>query len=172
MYAHVLPTGSISFRLDYRLNGRRETLHLGKYGPSGLSLARAREKCIDARRMISEGVSPALEKQREKRRLNEAKRLGELGEKWLATATMAKSTRSMRRSIFLRDLLPKFGSRLPSEITPADLRAHFTTIVDRGAPATALIARDIVKQIFSFAILHGEKISNPADDVALFAINA
>ena len=51
-----MPTGSTSFCLDYRLNGRCETLHFGKYGLSGLSLARAREKCIEARRMISAGL--------------------------------------------------------------------------------------------------------------------
>ena len=48
MYVVVQPSGSIVFRLDYRLNGRRETLTLGRYGPAGLSLARAREKLIDA----------------------------------------------------------------------------------------------------------------------------
>ena len=106
MYVHVTPTGGLSFRLDYRLNGRRETVPLGKYGPAGLSLARAREKCIDARRAISEGVSPAIEKQREKRRLKEAKSFGEFGEKWLTAAPMADSTRAMRRSIFARELLP------------------------------------------------------------------
>jgi hypothetical protein len=37
--------------------------------------------------------------------------------------------------------------------------------VERGAPATAIHVRDIVKQIYSFAILHGEKFANPADDV-------
>jgi hypothetical protein len=42
MYVHVTPQGAVSFRLDYRLNGRRETVYLGKYGPSGLSVARAR----------------------------------------------------------------------------------------------------------------------------------
>lgn len=36
---------------------------------------------------------------------------------------------------------------------------------DRGAPATAIHVRDIVKQIFAFAILHGEKVPNPAADV-------
>lgn len=41
-----------------------------KYAPSDLSLARAREKCIDAKRMIAEGQSPAIEKQREKRRIS------------------------------------------------------------------------------------------------------
>ena len=33
---------------------------------------------------------------------------------------------------------------------------------DRGAPATALHVRDIIKLIYGFAILHGEKVVNPA----------
>ena len=78
MYALVSTKGSISFRLDYRMNGRRETVTFGKYGPADLSLARARELCIDARRAIKEGRSPAIEKQRAKRRLMEAKGFGEL----------------------------------------------------------------------------------------------
>jgi integrase len=130
-----------------------------------LSLARAREKCMDARRAIGEGVSPAIEKQREKRRLKEAKSFGEFGEKWLTAAPMADSTRAMRRSIFERELLPTWRNRLLTEITPNDLRAHCAVIVDRGAPATAIHVRDILKQIYGFAILHGEKVANPADDV-------
>jgi len=69
MYVLVRPSGTLTFQLDYRMNGRRETVTFGKYGPAGLSLARARELCIDAKRAIAEGRSPAIEKQREKRRL-------------------------------------------------------------------------------------------------------
>ncbi|HEY1722878.1 MAG TPA: tyrosine-type recombinase/integrase [Magnetospirillaceae bacterium] len=165
MYVLVKPSGTLSFRLDYRVNGRRETVTFGKYGPAGLSLARARELCIDAKRAISEGRSPAIEKQREKRRLLEAKSFGEFGEKWLTAAPMADSTRAMRRSIFERELLPKWRHRLLTEITPDDLRAHCGAIVERGAPATAIHVRDILKQIYGFAILHGEKVANPADEV-------
>jgi integrase len=165
MYVHVTTKGVMSFRMDYRLNGRRETLYLGKYAPGSLSLARAREKCIDARRAVAQGISPAIEKQREKRRLKEAKSFGELGEKWLQAAPMADSTRAMRRSIFERELLPAWRNRLLPEISPGDLRAHCAGIVDRGAPATAIHVRDIVKQIYGFAILHGEKVANPADEV-------
>ena len=43
MYVLVSPSGTVTFRLDYRLNGRRETVTFGEYGPAGLSLARARE---------------------------------------------------------------------------------------------------------------------------------
>jgi integrase len=165
MYAHVTVKGAVTFRLDYRLNGRRETVTIGKYGLDGLSLARAREKCIDARRLIGEGLSPAIEKQREKRRIKEAKSFGEFGEKWLTAAPMADSTRAMRRSIFERELLPVWRNRLLVEIRPDDLRAHCAKIVDRGAPATAIHVRDILQQIYGFAILHGEKILNPADEV-------
>jgi integrase len=54
---------------------------------------------------------------------------------------------------------------LLSEIAPDDLRKHCAAIVERGAPATAIHVRDIVKQIYGFAILHGEKVTNPADEV-------
>src|SRR3546814_8248976 len=76
MYVRVGTNGTISFRLDYRLNGRRETVTFGKCGPSDLSLARAREKCIDAKRMVQEGLSPSIEKQRDKRRIKEARVCG------------------------------------------------------------------------------------------------
>jgi integrase len=58
----------------------------------------------------------------------------------------------------------------PDEDHANDLRAHCTAIVERGAPATALHVRDIVKQIYGFAILHGEKVANPADEVGPSAI--
>jgi integrase len=165
MYVHVSPGGTLSFRLDYRLNGRRETVNLGKYGRDGISLARAREMCLDARRMIREGRSPAIEKQRAKRRLKEVKSFGQVGARWFANAPMADSTRAMRRSIFERELSPAWRNRLLTEIAPDDLRALCARIVERGAPATAIHVRDIVKQIFGFAILHGEKVANPADEV-------
>src|SRR6201985_82053 len=124
MYALVSTKGSLSFQLDYRMNGRRETVTFGKYGPSDLSLARARELCIDAKRAIAEGRSPAIEKQREKRRLLEAKSFSEFGEKWLPAAPVADSPTAVRRSILDRELLPVWRNRLLTEITPDDLRAH------------------------------------------------
>lgn len=165
LYAYISPGGAISFRYDYRFNGRRETLTLGRYGRGGLSLAEARERLFEIKRTIASGVSPALEKQRAKRRLQEARSFEHVAQRWMDTAPMADSTRNMRRSIFNREVLPQWRSRLLSEITPDDIRAHCKTIVDRGAPATAIHVRDIVKQIYAWAILHGEKIDNPADGV-------
>ncbi len=165
MYVAVTPVGQITFRYDYRLNGRRETLTIGRYGKDGVSLGRARELCLAARKVVAEGRSPALEKQREKRRLSGASSFGEVGKRWFKDARMADSTRSMRRAIFDRDIFPTWKNRLLTEISPDDLRALCTKVKDRGAPATAVHVRDIVKQIYGFAILHGEKVANPATEV-------
>lgn len=170
MYVTVSPGGTVTFRYDYRLNGRRETLTIGRYGPAGISLALAREKLLDAKRMVAQGNSPSLEKQRAKRRLTAAKTFGEVLKSWLADARMADSTRAMRKSIIDRDILPLFENRLLTEITPDDLRALCSKVKARGAPATAVHIRDIVKQVYAFAILHGEKVDNPANDVKAASI--
>lgn len=170
MYVTVSPTGTVTFRYDYRLNGRRETLTIGRYGPAGISLALAREKLIDAKKAVAQGKSPALEKQREKRRLAAAKTFGEMTGKWLAGARMADSTKAMRKSIVDRDILPAFGNRQLNEIASDDLRALCNKVKERGAPATAVHIRDIVKQVYAFAILHGEKVENPAADVGAASI--
>ena len=166
MYVTVSPGGTITFRYDYRLHGRRETLTLGRYGPGGISLAMARELLLDARKAVLKGVSPALEKQREKRRVVAIKTFGAAMETWLANARLADSTRAMRKHIIDRDILPVFQNRLLTEIQAEDLRALCNKVKERGAPATAVQIRDIVKQVYIYAIAHGEKVDNPADSVA------
>jgi integrase len=165
MYAEVKRTGTIVFRFDYRLHGRRETLTLGQYGRDGISLAEARERCIEARKAVKDGCSPAQEKQREKRRIRDAQNFGEFAETYFRESKMAASTRAMRRHVYDRDIAPAWKKRLLFEITPEDLRQLCGKVKARGAPATAIHVRDIVKQIFGFAILHGEKVENPADAV-------
>lgn len=95
MYAEVKTTGTVVFRLDYRLHGRRESLTLGKYGLDGISLAEARERCIEARKTVKAGLSPAQEKQREKRRLADAHNFGEFAEAYFRESKMAVLRRSL-----------------------------------------------------------------------------
>jgi integrase len=83
---------------------------------------------------------------------------------------MADSTRAMRKHVVDRDILPAFQNRLLNEVTADDLRALCNKVKARGAPATAVHVRDIVKQVYAFAILHGEKVGNPANDVAAASI--
>lgn len=165
MYVTVLNSGVISFRYDYRLNGRRETFTIGQYGQGGISLMEAREKLFEARKMVAAGLSPAGEKQRAKRLVKEAPRIDEMAEKWLDCYDMAESTRAMRESILRRDILPDWGRRLPHEFTEDDLRALCDKIVARGAPATAVHVREIVMYLYEWANSKGGKYPNPAANI-------
>jgi len=123
MYVTVSPRGTITFRLGYGLNGRRETLTIGRYGTKDrISLLMARERCMEAGKAIAEGISPADEKQRDKRRRSEAQSFEEFTTRWLEEARTADSARAMRKSISDRDILPVFRNRLIAVIGPEDLR--------------------------------------------------
>jgi integrase len=162
LYVAVTPKGSVSFRYNYSLNGRQETLTLGLYGDGGITLNEARERLNDAKRLILKGVSPAREKARSKERISEAKSFGEWAGLWLRGYRMAESTRDMRRATYIRELEREYGNKLLFEISPDDLRALTDKIVARGAPATAVHAREVVLQVFRWAKERGEKVDNPA----------
>lgn len=170
MYVAVTPAGAVSFRYNYSINGRQETLTIGRYGVGGLTLAEARERLHEAKRMIADGRSPAREKARDKARVKDAKSFGAWAEKWLRGYEMADSTRDMRRSVYERELKPKFAAKLLEEFTHEDLRLLTDTIVERGAPATAVHVREIVMQVYRWASERGKKVDNPADLVRPSAI--
>lgn len=162
LYVAVTPVGTISFRHNYSINGRQETLTIGRYGSGGITLAEARERLNEAKKMIVAGKSPAREKARDKARVKDLETFGAWAEKWLRGYQMADSTRDMRKSVYKRDLKSTFGSQKLSEITHEDLRALTDAIVQRGAPATAVHAREVVLHVFRWAIERGQKVENPA----------
>lgn len=165
-YALVLKSGTVSFRYNYRVHGRQETLVLGQYGTSGLSLQEARARLIEAKKGLSEGKSPARLKAQLRTQAAAGGRFGAWAEQWLLKYKMAESTRDMRRSVYERDLKRPFSSLKLHEITHNALRALCDGIVARGAPATAVHARDIVKLVYRYAQQRGQQIENPADLVA------
>lgn len=83
LYVAVTPAGSISFRYNYSINGRQETITFGRYGVGGISLAEARERLNEAKRMVADGKSPAKETARKKARVKNAETCGGWAEKWL-----------------------------------------------------------------------------------------
>jgi integrase len=165
MYVAVLPSGVVSFRFDYRFNNRRETLTIGAYGPAGISLAEARGRVVDARRLIESGVSPAAEKRRAKTAVKTARTFGTWALEWVSKYKMAETTRAMRRSVLERDVLKAFDKRHLAEVTSGDVRALCDKIVARGAPATAVIAREVILQVYEWARLKEPKLENPAASI-------
>lgn len=166
LYVSVSTTGTITFRYDYRINGRRETLTIGKYGADGINLADARERLMVARKQVSEGISPATEKRVERNQIRNADRFCVFAEKYLADVQLADSTKALRVATYERDIKDTFGNRLMMEITTDEIRTHCEKIKDRGAPSTAIFVRDLIANVYRYAIQRGHKFANPADEIA------
>lgn len=143
---------------------------IGRYNARGLTLALAREKCLEARKTVGRGESPSQAKRNAKLQLYAAKTFCDYAEEWFRDADLADSTKAMRRGIYNRDIYPCFKKRLLTEVTEDDIRALCERIKARNAPATALHVRDVIKAVFDFAALQGLKIENPAANIAPKAI--
>lgn len=154
LYVSVSTAGTVTFRYDYRINGRRETLTIGKYGPDGINLAEARERLMIARKQVSEGISPASEKRAERNQIRNADRFCVFAEKYLADVQLAESTKALRVATYERDIRDTFGNRLMTEITTDEIRSHCEKIKDRGAPSTAILVRDLLHSMVRYDYLH------------------
>jgi hypothetical protein len=186
LYVAVTRTGVVSFRFDYRVNGRRETLVIGKYDPTvgakkpreldeldygmSLSLAEARLSMTRAHRSIEQGESPSRSKVEKRTEAADALTFGSWAEKYFAEADLAESTKAMRKSVYDRNLADEFGRLKLEEITPVRLMARCEKIKERGAAAPAVHAREIVLQVFRFIQARGLKIDNPAESIRPSAI--
>src|SRR5277367_3264920 len=60
LYLEVGPRGSKLWRLKYRFNGKEKRLSFGAY--PAVKLAQARDRQIDARRLLNNGVDPGEQK--------------------------------------------------------------------------------------------------------------
>jgi integrase len=186
LYVAVTRTGVVSFRFDYRINGRRETLVLGQYDSTlgakkprdpdeldygmSLTLAEARLLMTRARRSVERGESPSRDKAEKRVEAAEALTFGRWAEKYFAETKLAESTRAMRKSIYDRNLAAEFGRLKLEEITPTRLMTRCERIKERGAAAPAVHTREIVLQVFRFVQARGLKIDNPAEAIRPSAI--
>lgn len=133
------------WRVDYRFGGKRKTMALGVY--PDVSLARAREKHADARKLLADGIDPAALKKATKARLAEcsANSFETVARTWFAKAyaDKAQSTRDKTMTRLEKDVFPRLGAKPVSEIAPADVLAVIQRIEQRGA-------LDLARRVFNY----------------------
>jgi integrase len=160
----VFSSGTKSFFLDYRVNGVKRRLTLGRYGV--LTPQQAREKAVRALAEVSDGVDP-VEERRTKR-----------GVATLALASSeyldeAKSKIKLRtvaeyKRLFDRYILPALGRKLVTDITVRDVaRLHNA---HRETPYQANRIRDSLAILMHWCELRGyrDRNTNPCRDVKKF----
>ena len=166
----VTPSGSKLWRFRYRFGGKAKMMGLGAY-PT-VTLAKARERREDARRLLANGIDPTAHKQAEKNTQSAlAHTFEELAREWYAynsprwaTSTAAKALQYMEA-----DILPVIGQRPVQEVTRPELVALVRKVEKRGALNVAGKIRQWLSQIFRYGLAKGSVESNPATDLDVVA---
>lgn len=83
LYLKMKPNGKKAWRFRFQLNGKSSMLALG-HSPL-ITLAEARSKCDDARKLVSEGINPTQAKQLDRiRKANESANIFQIiSKEWL-----------------------------------------------------------------------------------------
>jgi integrase len=154
MYLLVHTNGSKYFRLDYRYNGQRKTLALGTYPET--SLKEAREKRDTAKKQISDGIDPSLERKIKKTAALENS-FQAIALEWYEKNMTGKSEshKSRTLSLFNRDLFPWIGAKPIADLKAPELLATLQRIENRNAIETAHRALQVTGQVFRYAEVTG-----------------
>lgn len=158
LFLYVKPTGARSWVLRYQVQGRRRDLGLGPY--PDVSLAMARDRAAEARRLIAEGEDPITKKQQAKPKtfreaaleLIESKRPG-----WKNAKHAAQWTATLEAYVF-----PKIGAVQVAKIETADVISALTPIW-ATKPETANRVRQRIEAVIDYASALGIRSGdNPA----------
>jgi integrase len=157
----VQPSGHMTWRYRYTVNGRRERMTIGPY--PAISLAESRRLRLEAEALVARGISPAREKKRQKH-LGDVATMTDLAERWIAEVLRpaAKKSSSQAETYLRRDCLPRIGHFSPAEVTTLDIRRCVDAVLARGHGQAARKVRDVLKRVFEFGEGLGIVRGNPA----------
>jgi integrase len=153
LYLLVKPGGGRLWRLKYRVAGREKLLAIGAY--PDLSLAKARERREEARRLLADRIDPSARKKAE--RLAQADTFESVAREWLELQRQGLSEKTFLRKLgWLEDFLfPYLGRHPIAKITAPDLLASLKRIEARGFRETAHRARSTASNVLRFAVASG-----------------
>jgi integrase len=167
LYLWVKPTGGKLWRWSYRFEGKEKLMSLGKY--PDVSLAQARERHAEARKLLATGVDPMAQRKAEKTAEKAAveNSFQSVSAQWLEHWQDGKSPRHVDyvKRRMETDILPCLGARPIAEIEAPELVAMANAIQDRGARDIAKRALETVGQVFRYSIAHGCSKRNPASEI-------
>lgn len=163
LYLLVKPNGGRYWRLDYRHLGKRKTLAFGMYPTT--SLAEAREKRAQAKKLMEQGADPAEQRKSERREAEITalytfkaladEYIGKLEKEGRATATISKKR-------WLIDLVDgDLGARPVSEMSAQEVLSALRRIEAKGLHETASRARAIVGAVSRYATATGRSTGDP-----------
>jgi integrase len=163
----VAPSGGKWWRFRYRFDGKHKSLSMGVY--PDVSLAKARERRDEARKLLADGIDPSKNRKAQKaaRADRNANSFEVVAREWFAKFkpnwVEAHSDKVIRR--LERDVFPWIGGDPIAEVRAPDLLACLRRVESRGTVETAHRALQSCGQIFRYAIATGRASRDPSGDL-------
>jgi integrase len=160
----ITPTGGKLWRLDYRIGDKRKTMALGQY--PAVTLADARDRREDARKLLANGQDPAVVKKavQEAAAVAAASTFEAMADEWFEKRKpeWVESHAVSVKGRLDNYILPAFGSKPIAEVTAADVRAMLLKIEARGTVEAAKRVKVICGQVFRYAVAHNLVAHDPS----------
>lgn len=168
MYLEIFPTGVKKWRMAYRqANGKTNRLTFGTYPE--VSLADARDKRAEARKLLAAKIDPALHREQEKQLRADvaANTFEKIAREWHNNRLSAWSPSTAKDTInrLEKDIFPAIGRHPITSITHKQMIAALRKVEARGAGEVAHRLKATCARVFSYANQHGIENRNPAADL-------
>lgn len=159
----VTAGGSRSFILNYRIKGRERRYTIGAYGVDQWTVAAARRRAGELRKLIAVGEDPLAERIEAR----EAPTVADLCERFEEEHLPKKRAATSRGYLALitNDILPELRNKKVADVTFADVDALHRKITKRGARYQANRTVAILSKMFSLAVKWGWRGDNPAKGI-------
>ena len=168
LYLLVNPNGSRYWRLKYRIAGKEKLLALGVY--PDITLAEARQKRADAKKVLAAGGDPGQEKQEEKQAKEQAvaNSFERLAMEWHSHKSTSWSEGYAEHLLMYlkKDIFPFIGQKAITDISQVEMLNVLRKMEQRGVLDKLKKTRQACRQIFSYAIITGRAEHNPVSDLA------
>ncbi len=162
----VRPGGSKLWRLAYRFGGKQKLLALGAY-PT-VTLAEARERRDEARKLVAKGTDPGLQRRLEKiTAAAGGNTFREVAEEFLAKqAREGRSETTIKKNRWLLEpAFETFGDRPIGDVTPPELLHALRRFEQRGRYESARRLRTVAGMVFRYAIASGRAERDISQDL-------
>ncbi|HHA2834352.1 MULTISPECIES: tyrosine-type recombinase/integrase [Stenotrophomonas] len=167
LYVQLNPDGSRWWRWDYRrpVIGKRNTLSLGTYPE--VSLADARGRQAEARRLLASGIDPGEHRKAAKVAGVEkaANSFEVVTREWLGKQKWVESYRCKVVAWMDNDVFPWIGGRPVAELAAPDFLRVARRIEERGAIESAHRIMQNCGQVMRYAVATGRADRNPVADL-------
>ncbi|RMV16427.1 tyrosine-type recombinase/integrase [Pseudomonas savastanoi] len=170
LYLLVRPSGGKVWRIKYnRPNGQENTLTVGEYGRSGISLAKAREARRQARDLLAQDIDPAEHARLEQAKAQNATTFEAVTREWHAAQVKRGKWSEGHAERVLRemevDLFPALGKRPVEQLKTRDLLAPLQAVEARDALDMASRLKQRLCSVMRHATQTGIIDYNPAQDL-------